>query len=192
MRAVVPTPGWAEDVGDVRRCLAGDREAFNGILIRHQGLVRAHSANIAGCSDADDIAQEAFIRAWQALERYDERYPMRTWLLIIATRLAMNRVTRRRHLVPWEDAVDLPGSAPDGNAEMARDRLALLNHSLAELSPADRALFELRYRQGLAAEDVAEALGITTNALKVRLHRLRRRLALRLGLHPSGEDDHGT
>ena len=80
----------ATDRQDIARVLAGDREAYADLVDRHQGRIIAHLTRLVGRDAADDLAQESFVRAYQALGRYDPTYPFRGWLLVIASRLAAN------------------------------------------------------------------------------------------------------
>lgn len=178
------------DRADVARVLAGDREAFAALVDRHQGRVVGHLRRLVSAADADDLAQDAFVRAYEALDRYDPRYPFRGWLLVIASRLAINHGVRRRE-APLAD--DHDGARDDDPARVvaeadAADHLARrLARALEALPPDARALYELRFRQELAPAELARHFAISGNALKVRIHRLRRTLARHLGLD-LGED----
>lgn len=181
------------DRRDVARALAGERDAFAALVERHQARVIGHLARLVG-EDAQDLAQDTFVRAWTALERYDPAYPFRGWLLVIASRLAMNHRARRRE-APGIGHLPEPGGGPDPAELVAEaDAAAVLAHriyaAVARLSPDDRALYELRHRQELALPELAAGLGCSVGALKVRLLRMRRRLGDLLGidLSSSGAD----
>jgi RNA polymerase sigma-70 factor, ECF subfamily len=88
-QALTVSGGTAEiDRVDVARVLAGDLEAFAVLVDRHQGRITSHLTRLVGRTDAEDLAQDTFVRAYQALDRYDATYPFRGWLLVIASRLA--------------------------------------------------------------------------------------------------------
>lgn len=190
-----PAPHGTADLdrADVARVLAGDVERFAVLVDRHQGRVLQHLARLVGRDAAEDLAQDAFVRAYEALGRFDPRYPFRGWLLVIATRLAANHAARRRERPLGEDAQQRAvGGADPVAAFCADDAAAVLTRRvdacLAALGDEARALFELRFRQELPVEELAAHFGITRNAIKVRIHRLRAALAERLGLAMNEED----
>jgi RNA polymerase sigma-70 factor (ECF subfamily) len=122
---------------------------------------------------ADEAAQEAIIRAWRNRDRC--RHPDQPfgWLARIARNEALRLVTRR----PNEVLVAEPlASAPSRVADDATAASLLLGDVMASLSPADRELARLRYYEDLTCADVADHLGASEATVKVRLHRLRRRL----------------
>lgn len=183
-----PGSGTAdEDRLDVARVRAGDVEAFAALVDRHQGRILAHLARLVGRDDAEDLAQDAFVRAYQALDRYDPAYPFRGWLLVIASRLAANHRSRHRERPAGEGILDAEGPGRDPAAAVAEadalhDLQRRIDAALAELPSDARALYELRFRQDLPIADLAHHFAISENALKVRVHRLRGQLAKRLGL----------
>ena len=178
-----------EDARDVARVLAGDRTAFAALVDRHQGRIISHLTRLVGRNHAEALAQDAFIRAFAALPRYDPTYPFRGWLLVISTRLAANFAAKRRER-PAGDLPDPPGgddpaeqvAEADSHAHLVRR----LDAALATLSVDARALYELRFRQELSIDELAEHFHISANALKVRIHRLRENLAEKLGVSASG------
>lgn len=181
------------DRTDVARVLAGDVEAFAVLVDRHQGRITSHLVRLVGRSDAEDLAQDTFVRAYQALDRYDATYPFRGWLLVIASRLAANHAARRRERLLGEHDDHLAGTADPARhvaeADAADDLQRRLDHALARFPPEARALYELRFRQDLSPAELANHFGISENALKVRVHRLRAQLAARLGLSLDGDAD---
>jgi RNA polymerase sigma-70 factor (ECF subfamily) len=175
-----------EDRRDIVRVLGGDSEAFAALVDRHQGRLIGHLTRLAGRDAAEDLAQETFVRAYQALPRYDATYPFRGWLLVIATRLAVNHGARRRELQLGE-AIGDQGRHHDPGRELGEhDALRALERRIAaaldRLTPDARALYELRFRQELPIDALASHFAVSANALKVRIHRLRTQLADLLGL----------
>lgn len=175
-----------DDRRDVLRVRNGEVALFAALVDRHQGRLLCHLRRLVGWDDAEDLVQETFVRAFQALDRYDPTYPLRAWLLIIASRLAANHVSRRR-----EPCGTLPeAAAPDHHdpATVCAEQDALadlqrrLDRALAALPLEARTLYELRFRQDLDLPFLARHLGISGNALKVRIHRLRTALATQLGI----------
>jgi RNA polymerase sigma-70 factor (ECF subfamily) len=176
-----------EDRRDVQAVLAGAVDGFAALVDRHQGRIVAHLTRLVGRDDAEDLAQETFVRAYQALARYDPAYPFRGWLLVIASRLAANHGARRRErLHHLGDDGQVPGGGDPATAVAEADAhavlVARLDGALATLPPAARILYELRFRQELGVSELACHFSISENALKVRIHRLRAALADRLGI----------
>ncbi len=175
------------DRRDVARVLAGDREAFAALVDRHQGRIIAHLARCVGRDDAEDLAQDTFVRAYQALARFDPAYPFRGWLLVIASRLAANHAARRRERPACDALPERAGGAGDpalayAQADAAGELERRLETALAALPADARALYELRFRQECTLAELAHHFGVSENALKVRVHRLRNVLAESLGL----------
>lgn len=159
----------------VRRAKEGGAEgkaAFSALVERHHAwLVRYLYFLLGGSSDAEDIAQEAMVRAYLAMDRFRGEAGFRTWLRPIATRLAFNyrrdSATRQR----YEDMLDAPEfSSGDELGLVSRDVLLKV---LAELSYPYREILVLRYVEELALEDISEALEIGLSAAKMRLSRAR-------------------
>jgi RNA polymerase sigma-70 factor, ECF subfamily len=160
---------------------AGDAAAFAMLVESH--LPRLHRWLIATGSahhDAEDAAQEAFLRAHAAIARYDARWAFSTWLFTIAHRVRLDLLARRRDHAQLVDehpaAVPEPDPLPDGGL-WARARVVL---------PADDYhLLWLHYAEDQTPAAVARILGINPIAARVRLHRARKRLEAALRADPS-------
>jgi RNA polymerase sigma-70 factor, ECF subfamily len=130
--------------------------------------------------EAEDAAQEAFLRAYSQLHRYDPARPFKTWLFAIASHHCIDRL-RRRHVI-WLGIDDEPllthpallESRP-GPEQMAvrREEEATIQAALAELAPRDRSAIVMRYWYDMSYEEIADATGSTASAVKSRLHRAR-------------------
>jgi RNA polymerase sigma-70 factor (ECF subfamily) len=171
-----------EDSELVRRTLAGDREAFGDLVRRYERLVfRIVGGFLRNPADVDEVAQEVFVRAYVALNRFRLGSPFRPWVAQIATRASYDRLRRRRRsaevawgqLPPAEQraAEELAGGTDPGDAAAARD---LAERALACLKPKDRQVLVLADAQGFTAPEVARALGCSALAARLRLHRARR------------------
>lgn len=186
--------GQALDAQAVRRCLAGDREAFADLVARHQD--RVHGLCLRLCAghgaDAADLAQETFVRAYRALGRFDPNRPLLPWLLRIAANLCRDHGRRLRarpeHL--GEDGTDRwPDPAPGPETALIReqDRRAV-RRAVAELPDHLRLLIALAYDEELPLAEVARITGLPLTVVKNRLFRARRALAARLAKE---DPDHG-
>lgn len=172
----------ADDRTLVAAACAGDEEAFALLVKRHQGGVRRLAARILlDEEEARDIAQLAFIRAWENLPRYDPSWSFSTWLYRIASNLAIDALrargsrdrTHQTHLRLVGD--EEPPKAPELLQEKEVERIF---RELAEfLPPAQRQAFLLREVEGLATSEVAAILGCSETT--VRNHVFSARATLR-------------
>jgi RNA polymerase sigma-70 factor (ECF subfamily) len=175
----------------IRKARAGDQDAFAELVMMHAervyGALRRFGLD---ADEADEVAQEVFVRAWRGLGRFEERARISTWLYRIAFNEAQRRLTRRspRPADPDPDREDPIASLPE-SPELAPDAVTLdrefqrtLEQALSQL-PADwRAAVVLRDVEGLSTEEAAEIVGVGQAAFKSRLHR--GRMQLRALLEP--------
>lgn len=162
----------------VRRTLAGDAAAYAELLRRFEGAALRLALRITGDrSEAEDAVQEAFLRAYRSLARFDPERPFGPWLLKIAANRALTRAGRRRTERPLDEAAGVADPAPGPESTLAgQEDLARVREALTRLSPGERAVLSLHYEEGLPLAGAAEILGITENAAKVRLFRARQSL----------------
>jgi RNA polymerase sigma-70 factor, ECF subfamily len=176
------------DRADVALVLAGAVDHFAILVDRHQGRIVSYLTRLVGRSDAEDLAQDTFVRAYQALDRFDPTYPFRGWLLVIASRLAANHAAKRRETTLGEhnDQTRTSQSQDPAQQVSEHDDAAHLQRriasALASLSTESLALYELRFRQELSLGELAHHFAVSENAIKVRIHRLRLQLANKLGM----------
>jgi RNA polymerase sigma-70 factor (ECF subfamily) len=185
------------DLGDlVEAAKAGDRDAFDELVRATYADTYTLAYRLTGDEeDARDVTQEAYLRAYRALKRFRGDAQFTTWLYRITANCAATFIGKRskaRHDELVDDAVvpDLRFEAdPEAmaDAELLRDRV---NDALAELPPRLRAVVVLRDVYDLPHEAIAEELGITVAAAKVRLHRGRRKL--RDALYDEGAEAHAV
>ncbi len=130
--------------------------------------------------DAEDLVQDAFVRAWQRIDQYDPRWQFSTWLFTIANRLAINHGRRRQREVSWSDGREAPTVAHDDPGRAVADReLCGLLWETAEriLSESQRTVLWLRYAEELTNKDIARVLGRSQISVRVTLFRAREALA---------------
>lgn len=135
---------------------------------------------LRNADDADDVAQETFVRAYQALDRYDERYTFYTWLRAIATRLALNEIAKRRRRrtdggEAFEAAAEtISGAERDPLEGIAGGELqAAIETALDEIPPDYRAVLVLRAYEDLSYAEIASTLEIPVGTVMSRLSRAR-------------------
>jgi len=166
----------------------GDQEAFGELVRRYQEEVYALALRIVPDRDlAADVTQDAFVRAWRALPRFRGEARFSTWLYRITVNTAFTHRARRRR----DRSVSLEGMPVEPEAEgltpeRAGESVAArrdLERALAELRPSARVVVVLKDVYGWSHAEIAEELGISVTAAKVRLHRARRRLRRLLWPH---------
>lgn len=165
------------DILLVHRALKRDvdgRSAFHQLVVAHQAwLVRYLTHLLGRQSDAEDLAQEVFVRAYLALDKYHGLGSFRGWIRTIATRLAFNQrrdaATRRR----YEDLAP-PPAGPDPVDLGLVERQAVLM-VLDDLPYAYREILVLRYVEEMSVQDIAQVLDLGGSAAKMRLSRARDR-----------------
>jgi RNA polymerase sigma-70 factor (ECF subfamily) len=145
-----------------RRVAGGDRAAFQLLVLRHEARLRAFLSRVAG-SDADDLAQEAFVRAWTRAGDYRGRGSYAAWVTGIGWRLFLDqrRTARRREgLAAGEDSATSTDPRPASDAAIDADRL------LAPLSAQERAALTLCFGHGWSHGEAAEIMGVPLGTLK--------------------------
>jgi RNA polymerase sigma-70 factor (ECF subfamily) len=168
----------------LNRAKQGDEEAFARIIERYQ--VPVYNLCYRLLSDpyeAEDAAQETFLKAYRSLSRYDMNKKFINWVLTIASNHCVDRLRRRRlKLVSLDEMV--PGSlptekmsGPESTLVEEEDREAI-QELLKGLGSRDRAAVVLKYWYEMSYEEIAETLSLTVSAVKSRLHRARREMAL--------------
>ena len=177
----LPGGDRAVETALVGRAAAGDREAFRELVDRHRDRAYGLALRIVrSAHDAEDVAQEAFVRAWLALPRFRGDAGFGTWLHRIVARRAFDRLEemkRRRGREAPVEAAEALAAAPGGGGGAGRARR--LERLVAALPPAQRAAVTLFYYEDRSVEQVAAALGIPVNTVKTHLSRAR--AALREG-----------
>jgi RNA polymerase sigma-70 factor (ECF subfamily) len=180
------TPEDAEDVRLMGLAGAGDTAAFEQLVERHQRLVIGTVGRMLGSpSDAEDIAQQVFVRVWKNVTRYEPRAKFTTWLLKITRNLVFNELRRRsRHpAVPLQSQTD-EEERPLKDEHAVSPDATLLEHELQEavdaaiarLPETQRMAVILRRYEELSYEEIAEALDQSVSAVKSLLFRARTEL----------------
>ena len=166
------------DEGMIERTRQGELAAFEALVHRHRNVVYRTAARIVGPSEAEDVTQDAFLRAYHRLDQYGGRAGFRTWLLQITHNAALNTLARARRRPAGSDADSQhipdrdPIRQPVSQLER-RERQARLELKLAALRPEYRALLVLRDLEGLSYAEIAEILAMPLGTVKGRLHRAR-------------------
>jgi RNA polymerase sigma-70 factor, ECF subfamily len=177
----------------VARALAGDQDAFTDLVLDYQHAVYNLTYRMLGDAvEAEDAAQEAFLRAYRSLDRYDPSRSFKTWVLSIASHYCIDVIRKRR--MSWLSLDDfVPGevmatlefrSVEDSAIEGERGRT--VQRLLKLLKPDERAIIVLRYWNDLSYEEIAEMLHTNVGVVKSRLFRARQAFANRIKVHEMG------
>lgn len=163
----------------------GSEEAFTQLVEAYQTHVYNLCFRMLGdAQNAEDAAQETFLRAFQHLHRYDHARPFATWLLSIAAHYCIDRLRRRKFTFLSSDEgedgepIEFPDpDAPNPESDLVRrQQRDQIQGLLQDLNATDRAAIVLRYWHDCSEVEIANALHITVSAVKSRLHRARREL----------------
>jgi RNA polymerase sigma-70 factor (ECF subfamily) len=169
----------------IRRAQAGEEQAFEALVRSHQRLAFAIAKSlVASEEDARDLAQEAFLRVFRNLERFDFEHPFATWLHRIVTNLAIDHLRKRRLVLsggraddgeepPEHDIADEDQPAPSERLEALETALQV-RQVIESLAPHFQTVLVLRELQGLPCTEIAEIVGATHVTVRWRLHRGRK------------------
>jgi RNA polymerase sigma-70 factor (ECF subfamily) len=188
-----PDEPAADEARLVRRARSGDADAYGALVTMHQAAAfRVAYLLLGSAPDAEDAAQEGFLRAYLALGRFRDGEPFRPWLLAVVGNEARNRRRsggRREGLLARAvtafrgaggGAVGEPAAPPPERLVLAGETRAEVREALATLDEAERLVVVCRYLLELSEAETAAALGIPSGTVKSRLHRGLRRLRDRL------------
>ena len=176
---------WPGDERAVTRFLAGDAIAFEQIVRHYSGTLFSLAARLVGPSEAEDVVQETFLRAYRGLEKFRGDSSLKTWLYTIALNRARARhgaLARLRALISspraadpddgtsaLDDAAD-PAASPEENAVRSEQRLRL-RRAMRVLPEEFRTAVILRDLEGLSYAEVAEVLGVPVGTVRSRIAR---------------------
>lgn len=192
---LLSTEVFLEEKQAIERVLGGDREAYTVLVERYSGPLFRYLLRMLGrYEEAEDVTQEAFLRAYLSLASYDPHYRFSTWLFRIATNLALNRLRDERRVISLEALSGTPEEPPpeledrrnESRPEAVAEQKELsrwVRECLEELPPAYRLVVALRHVADLSYEEIAEVTGLPLNTVRSRLHRGRERLGECLEKH---------
>ena len=182
--AATPEAPDPEEQECIRRAQSGDESAFATLVRTHQQRAyRIARHMVPGEEDARDLVQEAFLRVFRSLDRFDFQFSFATWLHRIVTNLAIDHLRKRRLLTgpagdeddaPWE--ADLPADQqPAPSQRMESDETAQrVRECIASLAPHFQTVLTLRELEGLPCTEIAKIVGATHVTVRWRLHRGRK------------------
>lgn len=175
------------DIELIEQTLAGNQAAYADLVKRHQRFVFTLAMRFAkGREDAEEIAQDCFIKAYRSLASFQRQSKFSTWLYSIVYTTAMTFLRKKRVKTDSIDdesifvQVESQSSGYDVNDAENKSRSFYLNQAIAQLLPDDSAIITLFYKGEQSLEEIGQALGMESNTVKVKLFRARQRLKEKL------------
>jgi len=170
-----------DDQSAIKRCRAGDKDAFRHIVDRYQAEAIGHAVAILGNrEDAMDAVQEAYIDAFQALDRIDLTRRFYPWFYVIL-RNRCYKIAHGRNKREMASSDEIEILAPNENIQP--EDMMLLDRALLALPAADRELITLRHLDGLSYQELAKRLEVPQGTIMSRLYHARKNLRERLTRH---------
>jgi RNA polymerase sigma-70 factor (ECF subfamily) len=188
------------DAAAVALARGGDSEAFRELVERHSRAVYRLAHRMTGNpSDAEDVVQETFLRAYRQLSRFESRANFGTWVHRIAVNCAIDLIRSRPRRETPQDATDLDHIGASGAVDHQRpspERLTIsaevsgrVAEAMTALSPMERAAFMLRHLEGQSIDEISRALGLKANATKHSIFRAVRKMRSALQPFVAEPDD---
>ena len=175
------------DIELIQNTLAGDQSAYTDLVKRHQRFVFTLAMRFAkGREDAEEIAQDCFIKAYRSLASFQGQSKFSTWLYSIVYTTAMTFLRKKRVATDSIDdentylQIENQMSGYDVNNAENKSRSFYLNRAIEQLLPDDAAIITMFYKGEQSLEEIAKAMGMEANTVKVKLFRARQRLKERL------------
>jgi RNA polymerase sigma-W factor len=175
----------SEDRVLIERCLKGEERAFGELLDKYKASVYSICCRmVRNRTDAEDLAQEVFIRTFSVLDRYDPSYPFSSWLFRITSNLCIDFLRKEKGgMVSLDQPIEgsdgemqrqLPAKVvkPDRAME-TREMMATLEDAISTLPEHYRIIVILRHQEQMSYEEIADDLGIPLGTVKARIHRAR-------------------
>lgn len=181
------------DADIISRCKAGDKAAFRTVVQNCQGMVYSLSLKmLADVEEAKDVVQDTFIKVWQNMASYDDRYSFNTWVYTIASRLCLDRLRKVRPIGPaetdervFEQVAD--ESDPERQLESS-EWVSVIKVMANELSGKQRLVFTLSQLEGLETVQITEITGLDADQIKSNLYAAKKNIRERLIKMGYGKD----
>jgi RNA polymerase sigma-70 factor (ECF subfamily) len=178
-------PASTDEVALIEAALSGDASAFESLVIRHQDRLHHAMIHVTGSvHDAEEVTQEAFIRAFVKLDTFQQNSQFFTWLYRVAFNIALSRKRRQKVRMSLDqqreeigEEVVCDGEAVDANM-IRQDDVSLVQSALQQLSDQHRSILVLREMNESSYEEMAEILELSIGTVRSRLNRARKQLRL--------------
>lgn len=168
----------------IEQARTGDNRAFEALVRRYQRAVYAVALRVVGShGEADDVAQQTFVKAYEALPKYRGDGSFKSWLLTICVNVSRNRHRSRKRIEALTDEAQIPDDRMPGPVEQleGHERSQALRKAISRLPEKQRLAVELRIYQDLPFSEVARVIGSNVNAVKVNFHHAVKALRVLVG-----------
>jgi len=176
-----------EDQLLINRALEGERAAFGELALRYQDRLFSSMIGVTGSAEeAEDVVQDALVRAFLKLDSFQQNSQFFTWLYRIAFNVALSRHRRRRSRISIDQNREATGVEPVDDGEtpfepmLRRERVEMVQRALSQLTDQHRAILILREMDECSYEEIAEILDISIGTVRSRISRARGQLKLAL------------
>src|SRR2546423_4582870 len=176
------------------RVLQGDQQAYAEVVKRYQNFVFTIALRYTpNREDAEEIAQDCFVKAYRSLSDFRGETKFSTWLYTIVTTTCLTFLRKKKlqtHSLDNEKVFEAAESLDSGlraNQVEQKSRVTMVNRAIALLSPDDAQIITLFYKAEQSLEEIGQVLGLEANTVKVRLHRARQRLKDKIEKHFAAE-----
>lgn len=176
-----------EDQLLINRALGGERAAFGELALRYQDRLFSSMIGVTGSAEeAEDVVQDALVRAFLKLDSFQQNSQFFTWLYRIAFNVALSRHRRRRSRISIDQNRETTGAEPIDDGEtpyepmLRRERVEMVQRALSQLTDQHRAILILREMDECSYEEIAEILDISIGTVRSRISRARGQLKLAL------------
>jgi RNA polymerase sigma factor (sigma-70 family) len=173
---------YQDDNHYIERVLNGDTSAYAALVAKHKNLVFSIALKILNShEDAEEVAQDCFLKAFQALKTFEGKSKFSTWLYRIVYNAAISRTRKKRlEVIPMDNYVIHNYTEDDVHQGIdgmeAEERRVMVERALERLPGDDNLLITLFYKGENSVEEISEITGLSTSNVKVRLHRIRKKL----------------
>lgn len=172
-----------DDKQSIERVLKGDTQAYSQLVERYSGRVFGVVVRIVGCAeDAEEVTQDVFIKAFNALHGYNHKSSFSTWLYRIAYNTAISKVRKKHEPITDIDDHKMALYSMQANDNEIDNKITLeadiekLAWALEQLPPQDRGLITMFYIEDRSISELAEITSLSESNIKVKLHRTRHKL----------------
>lgn len=176
-----------EDIVQIRKCLNGQKDAFETLVTKYKNLVYSIALNsLSNKNEAADVTQEVFLKAWANLSGYNPEFSFKTWIARITVNHCINLNQKNRRITNWDDKemekIMANGDNPE-DAALDSERRQDIRNAINGLPEKYRIVIYLYHQQALSYEEICNITGYPMSIVKNRLYRARKMLAERLSTY---------
>lgn len=170
-----------EDIVQIKKCLNGQKDAFEPLVTKYKNLVYSIALNsLSNKNDAADVTQEVFLKAWANLSGYNPEFSFKTWVARITVNHCINLNHKSRRIAAWDDEemekITADGDNPE-DAALESERRNDIKNAVNGLPEKYRIVIQLYHQQSLSYEEICNITGYPMSIVKNRLYRARKMLA---------------